>query len=54
MRQANNIGAKFVVMRGEDERTQESVKVKNMENGEEKVVPVKDLTNNITGSDTDN
>jgi len=47
MRQANNIGAKFVVMRGEDERVQDSVKVKNMETGEEKITPVQDLADDL-------
>ncbi len=48
MRQANNIGAKFVVMRGEDERNQNAVKVKNMETGEEKMVETKELGNIFT------
>ena len=47
MRQANNIGAKFVVMRGEDERNQDAVKVKNMETGEEKIVETKNLAQNF-------
>ena len=44
MRQANNLGAKIVVMRGEDERANASVKIKNMETSEEKVVGISDLT----------
>ncbi len=38
MRQANNLGARWVVMRGEDERRQGAVKVKDMSSGEERVI----------------
>ncbi len=38
MRQANNLGAKWVIMRGEEERAKNSVKIKNMETGEETVI----------------
>ncbi len=38
MRQANSFGAKWVIMRGEDERQKSSVKIKNMETSEEKIV----------------
>ena len=47
MRQANNIGAKWVVMRGEDERKNKTVKIKNMETSVEKIVSEEKIEENI-------
>ena len=47
MRQANSLGAKWVIMRGEDERLKNSVKIKNMETSEEKVIDENKIIENI-------
>jgi histidyl-tRNA synthetase len=43
MRQANNLGAKWVVMRGGDERSQDAVKLKDMHSGAEELVPADEM-----------
>jgi histidyl-tRNA synthetase len=43
MRQANSLGATWVVMRGQEERSADRVKLKNMQNGEEKIVTSNEL-----------
>jgi histidyl-tRNA synthetase len=43
MRQANNLGVKRVVMRGQEERAAGSYKLKNMQNGEERIVGSSDI-----------
>jgi len=47
MRQANNLDAKWVVMRGEQERAKNSVKIKNMETGKETIVSEDKIENSI-------
>jgi histidyl-tRNA synthetase len=47
MRQANSLGAKWVIMRGEDERQKNSVKIKNMETSEEKIVDENEIEENV-------
>ncbi|RMG57932.1 MAG: histidine--tRNA ligase, partial [Deltaproteobacteria bacterium] len=47
MRRANRLGAKFVVIFGEDEWSRGVVKVKNMEEGEEREVPVDELASTL-------
>ena len=47
MRQANSLGAKWVVMRGEDERLKNSVKIKNMETSEEKIVDENEIEESV-------
>jgi len=47
MRQANSLGAKWVIMRGEDERLKKSVKIKNMETSEEKIIDENKIIENI-------
>ena len=47
MRQANSLGAKWVIMRGEDERQKNSVKIKNMETSEEKIVDENEIEESV-------
>jgi histidyl-tRNA synthetase len=48
MRHANAAGARWVIIRGEDERAQNAVKLKDMQTGEETLVPSAEVMARLT------